>query len=192
MSHTFRLTLAQLNPTVGDLAGNADKARDAWAQAKAAGADMVILPEMFITGYQTQDLIMKPAFAEAALEALTGLARDCADGPVIGVGGPVRQDGLLYNGYFILEGGEIVHQVLKRERPNDGVFDEVRLYAQGPVQGPYTVNGLRIGTPICEDAWHPEVSEALAETGAEVLIVTNGSPYHRDKYDIRLNHMVAR
>ncbi|MEO0698825.1 MAG: NAD+ synthase [Pseudomonadota bacterium] len=189
---TFRLTLAQLNPTVGDLSGNAARAKRAWSEAKAAGADMVVLPEMFITGYQTQDLVMKPAFAEAALTQIKELARDCADGPVIGIGGPVREDGLLYNGYFILEGGEIVHRVLKRERPNDGVFDEVRLYAPGPVQGPYEVNGLRIGTPICEDAWHPEVSEALAETGAEVLIVPNGSPYHRDKFDIRVNHMVAR
>ena len=192
MSHTFRLTLAQLNPTVGDLAGNAEKAREAWAAAKAAGADMVALPEMFITGYQTQDLIMKPAFAEAAQAQIEALAQACADGPTIGIGGPVRQDGLLYNGYFILTGGKIVHRVLKRERPNDGVFDEVRLYAQGPVQGPYEVNGLRIGTPICEDAWHPEVSEALAETGAEVLIVPNGSPYHRGKLDVRMNHMVAR
>ncbi|MEM9840972.1 MAG: NAD+ synthase, partial [Pseudomonadota bacterium] len=159
---------------------------------KAAGADMVALPEMFITGYQTQDLIMKRAFAEAALAAVEALARDCVDGPAIGIGGPVRQEGLLYNGYFICEGGQIVHTVLKRERPNDGVFDEVRLYAQGPVQGPYTVGELRIGTPICEDAWHPEVSEALAETGAEVLIVPNGSPYHRGKFDVRMNKMVAR
>ncbi|MEM6275480.1 MAG: NAD+ synthase [Pseudomonadota bacterium] len=192
MSHTFRLTLAQLNPTVGDLAGNAAKAKAAWDAARAANADMVALPEMFITGYQTQDLIMKPAFAAAALEEIEALARSCADGPAIGIGGPVRQDGLLYNGYFILQGGEIGHRVLKRERPNDGVFDEVRLYAPGPVQGPYEVNGVRIGTPICEDAWHPEVSEALAETGAEILIVPNGSPYHRDKFDVRMNHMVAR
>ncbi|MEL6913754.1 MAG: NAD+ synthase [Pseudomonadota bacterium] len=192
MPRTFRLTLAQLNPTVGDLKGNAKKARAAWAEAKTAGADMLALPEMFITGYQTQDLIMKPAFAAAALAEIDALAAACADGPAIGIGGPVRQGGLLYNGYFILEGGQIAHRVLKRERPNDGVFDEVRLYAPGPVQGPYEVAGIRIGTPICEDAWHPEVSEALAETGAEILIVPNGSPYHRQKYDLRLNHMVAR
>ncbi|MEM1236774.1 MAG: NAD+ synthase [Pseudomonadota bacterium] len=192
MSRSFRLTLAQLNPTVGDLAGNAAKARQAWEQAKEAEADMVVLPEMFITGYQTQDLIMKPSFAAAAMSAIEELARSCADGPAMGIGGPVREEGLLYNGYFILDGGEVMHRVLKRERPNDGVFDEVRLYAQGPVQGPYTVNGLRIGTPICEDAWHSEVSETLAETGAEVLIVPNGSPYHRDKFDVRLNHMVSR
>jgi len=192
MTPKFRLTLAQLNPTVGDLAGNAAKAREAWTRAKEAGADMVVLPEMFITGYQTQDLIMKPAFAEAAVSAIEGLARECADGPAISIGGPVRQEGLLYNGYFICDGGTIVHRVLKRERPNDGVFDEMRLYAQGPVQGPYMVGDLRIGTPICEDAWHPEVSEALAETGAEILIVPNGSPYHRGKFEVRLNHMVAR
>ncbi|MEO0484673.1 MAG: NAD+ synthase [Pseudomonadota bacterium] len=192
MARQFRLTLAQLNPTVGDLAGNAAKAQHAWDAGREAGADMVVLPEMFITGYQTQDLIMKPAFTQAARAAVEALAARCADGPTLGIGGPVEKDGLLYNGYFICQGGAVVHQILKRERPNDGVFDEVRLYAQGPVQGPYTVGGLRIGTPICEDAWHPEVSEALAETGAEVLIVPNGSPYYRDKFDVRLNHMVAR
>ncbi|MEM6477552.1 MAG: NAD+ synthase [Pseudomonadota bacterium] len=192
MTRHFRLTLAQLNPTVGDLAGNAKKAKAAWLEAKDAGADLVAFPEMFITGYQTQDLVMKPAFAEGALKAIEALARDCAEGPALAIGGPVREEGLLYNGYFICEGGTIVHRVLKRERPNDGVFDEMRLYAQGPVQGPYTVNELRIGTPICEDAWHAEVAEAHAESGAEVLIVPNGSPYHREKFDVRMNHMVAR
>ncbi len=98
MATHFRLTLAQLNPVVGDLAGNAARARAAWEQARADGADMVALPEMFITGYQTQDLILKPAFHKAAIATIEALARDCADGPAIGIGGPVLHNGHLHNG----------------------------------------------------------------------------------------------
>ena len=192
MSRTFRLTLAQLNPVVGDIAGNAAKARAAWAEAKAAGADMLALTEMFITGYQTQDLILKPAFQQAALAAIDTLARDCADGPAIGIGGPALRDGRLYNAYHILQGGKAVACVLKHHLPNDAVFDERRLFAAGDVHGPYVVNGVRIGSPICEDAWHADVAETLAETGAEILLVPNGSPYHRGKPNLRLNLMVSR
>ncbi|PTX57454.1 NAD+ synthase [Litoreibacter ponti] len=192
MSDTFRLTLAQLNPTVGDFAGNAAKAREAWAAAKDAGAQMVALPEMFLTGYQVQDLSMKPIFTETAMAAAAQLARDCADGPAMGIGHPAFVDGKLYNVYSILEGGEIKAQMLKHELPNYGVFDEVRVFAQGPLGGPYAVGPLRIGTPICEDAWHEDVCETLAESGAEIFLVPNGSPYRRDKHDTRLGHMVAR
>ncbi|WP_147127278.1 NAD+ synthase [Shimia ponticola] len=192
MARTLRMTLAQLNPTVGDLAGNVAKAHAAWQDGKAAGADIVYLPEMFITGYQVQDLIMKPVFAETAMQAVHDLARDCADGPMLGIGGPMRSEAGLFNAYFICDGGKVTATILKHERPNDGVFDEVRLYEQGPIHGPYSVNGVRVGTPICEDAWHPDVAEALAETGAEVLFVPNGSPYHRNKFDVRLSHIVAR
>jgi len=192
MSDTFRLTLAQLNPTVGDFDGNAAKARDAWAQAKAEGAQMVALPEMFLTGYQVQDLVLKPAFTAHAMATVTQLAKDCADGPAMGIGHPAIIDGALYNVYSILEDGAIKAQMLKHELPNDGVFDEVRVYAQGPLGGPYAIGPLRIGTPICEDAWHEDVCETLAESGAEIFLVPNGSPYHRDKHDVRLAHMVAR
>ncbi|MES2968987.1 MAG: NAD+ synthase [Pseudomonadota bacterium] len=192
MADTFRLTLAQLNPTVGALDANAALARDAWAQAKAAGADMLALPEMFITGYQTQDLILKSAFVRDAAAAIAKLALDCADGPAIGIGGPCLRDGALHNAWFILQGGRITATVLKHHLPNNGVFDEKRLFTAADVHGPYVVNGVRIGTPICEDSWHPDVAETLAETGAEILIVPNGSPYHRGKPNLRLNLMVAR
>lgn len=192
MSDQFRLTLAQLNPTVGDFAGNAAKAHDAWKQAKDAGAQMVALPEMFITGYQVQDLVLKPAFTQAAMAAVEQLALDCADGPAVGIGHPLLIDGVLYNAYSILDGGKIKTRMLKHELPNDGVFDERRLYAHGPLSGPYSIGPLRIGTPICEDAWHEEVCETLAESGAEILLVPNGSPYYRDKLDTRMNHMVSR
>ncbi|MGC8203784.1 NAD+ synthase [Aliiroseovarius sp. PTFE2010] len=192
MAAKFRLTLAQMNPTVGDIAGNAAKARKAWEAARDAGADMVALPEMFIAGYQTQDLVMKPAFSAACMEAIETLARDCADGPVIGIGGPYAYGDHLYNGWWVLERGKVKVIVRKHELPNETVFDEVRLFSSGEITGPYTVGPVRIGTPICEDAWHEPVSEALAESGAQILLVPNGSPYYRNKFDRRLAHMVGR
>jgi NAD+ synthase len=192
MSDIFRLMLAQLNPVVGDIAGNLDKARAAWAAGRDAGADMVALTEMFVTGYQTQDLILKPAFVAAAVAAIEALAADCAGGPALGIGGPVREGGRLYNGYYVLEGGRVHARVLKHHLPNDTVFDEKRVFTSADVHGPYVVRGVRIGTPICEDAWHPDVAETLAETGAEILLIPNGSPYHRGKPNLRLNLMVSR
>ena len=192
MTDRFRLTLAQLNPTVGDLKGNAAKARDAWEQARAAGADMVMLPEMFITGYQAQDLVLKPAFTLAAMDAVADLARDCADGPMIAIGGPLSELPKLHNAYFILKGGEVHATTRKYYLPNFNVFDEVRLFSRGDMQGPWDAGALRIGTPICEDAWYEDVCEAMVESGAEMLLVPNGSPYFRNKYDIRLSNMVGR
>ena len=192
MADRFRLTLAQLNPVLGDLAGNAAKAKAAWEAGRAAGADMVALTEMFLTGYQTQDLVLKPAFVAAAADTLAQLAADCADGPALGIGAPHRTGGKLFNGYFILQDGRIQTVVLKHHLPNSDVFDEKRVFAAADVHGPYRVGPLRIGTPICEDSWHPDVCETLAETGAEILLVPNGSPYHRGKPDVRMNLMVAR
>ncbi len=192
MPQTFRLTLAQLNPTLGAIAANAALARRAWDEGRAAGAQMVALTEMFITGYQTQDLILKPAFVADAMAAITDLARACADGPALGIGGPHLKDGLLYNGYYLLQSGQIAALVLKHELPNDGVFDEKRVFASAPISGPYRIGPVRVGTPICEDAWHSDVCETLMETGAEILLVPNGSPYHRGKPAVRTNLMVAR
>lgn len=192
MSDRFRITLAQLNPVMGDLEGNAAQARDAWEQGRAAGADLVALPEMFIVGYNPQDLVMKPAFQVAAIEAVRKLAEECADGPALAIGGPWVEGAQLFNAYFILKGGKIANTVLKHNLPNELVFDELRIFDAGPLGGPYSVGNTRIGSPICEDAWHEEVAETLAETGAEFLLVPNGSPYYRGKHDTRLNHMVGR
>ncbi|MFN4201527.1 MAG: NAD+ synthase [Tabrizicola sp.] len=192
MTDTFNLKLAQLNPVVGDIAGNAARARAAWQRGREDGADMVALTEMFVTGYQTQDLVLKPAFVTAAIAAIEELAKTCADGPALGIGGPVRQGGHLYNGYYVLDCGKVHARVLKHHLPNDAVFDERRIFAAADVHGPYVVKGVRIGTPICEDAWHPDVAETLAETGAQILLIPNGSPYHRGKPNLRLNLMVAR
>jgi len=192
MAERFRLTLAQLNPTVGDLPGNAARARSAWEAGRTAGADLVALPEMFITGYNPQDLVLKPAFHQAAIAAIGALARDCAEGPALAIGGPALDGVGLYNAYYVLQGGRITARVLKHHLPNETVFDEKRLFESGQVNGPYAVGGVRIGSPVCEDSWHPDVAETLAETGAEMLLVPNGSPHYREKMALRQNHMVAR
>ena len=192
MADRFRITLAQLNPTVGDIEGNVALARDAIAQGAAAGADLVAFTEMFVTGYNTQDLVMKPAFHQAAIAAIEALAVEHADGPAFAIGGPWIEGAQLYNAYHVCRGGKVVNRVLKHNLPNETVFDEVRVYDSGPLGGPYAIGDVRVGSPVCEDAWHPEVAETLAETGAEFLLVPNGSPYYRGKMHTRFNHMVAR
>ena len=193
MTQNFRLTMAQLNPTVGDLEGNAALARQAWDAGKAAGSDLVILPEMFLTGYQTQDLVRKPAFVADALVKLEALAQACADGPALGIGLPMFEAERLYNCYVYLAGGKITARFCKHFLPNFNVFDEVRLFKSADISGPVTFGASpRIGTPICEDAWYPDVCETMVESGAEILVVPNGSPYFRDKFPIRLQNMIAR
>jgi NAD+ synthase len=195
----FRITLAQLNPTVGDVSGNATKARAAREAAKADGSDLLLLPELFITGYPPEDLVLKPAFQAACREAVEALARETADGgPAVLIGTPWVEEGKLYNACALLDGGRIAALRYKANLPNYGVFDEKRLFARGPAAGPVTVKGVRVGVPICEDIWLEEsedyenVVECLAETGAEILLVPNGSPYARDKNDLRLSIAVAR
>jgi NAD+ synthase len=195
----FTITLAQLNPTVGDIAGNTAKARGARAQAHAEGADLVVLSELFIAGYPPEDLVLKPAFQSACRAAIEGLARETADGgPAMLIGTPWVEDGKLYNACALLDEGRIAALRFKANLPNYGVFDEKRVFARGPAAGPVTIRGVRVGVPICEDTWLEEsedyenVVECLAETGAEILIVPNGSPYARDKTDIRLSVSVAR
>ncbi|SFS21646.1 NAD+ synthase [Yoonia litorea] len=193
MTKIFRLTIAQLNPTVGDIAGNAQKALEAWEAGKDAGSDLVALPEMFLVGYQTQDLIAKPAFIADFMRHLDELMLVTAEGPALSIGGPLVEDERLYNAYYTLHRGQL-HAVTKKHfLPNFNVFDEVRLFKSAGIGGPYSINnGARIGNPICEDAWYPDVCEAMTESGAEILIVPNGSPYFRDKFAIRMNTMVSR
>ena len=192
MKNTFRLTICQLNPIVGNFQENLLKVVNSWNYAKAEKADMLALPEMFITGYQTQDLVLKSAFVEEAQEFIKKITQKCSDGPAIGIGHPVRKDKKLYNAYSILKNGKVTASVLKQTLPNNSVFDEKRLFSSGPPSGPYAVDNIRIGSPICEDAWYSEVSETLVESGAELLLVPNGSPYARSKYDERLNMMISR
>ena len=188
------IAVAQLNPTVGDLAGNTEKARAARADAQRDGADLVAFPELFIAGYPPEDLVLKPAFQAACRARVEELARATADGgPAMLIGTPwLADDGKLYNAYCLLDQGAIAAVRFKVDLPNYGVFDEKRVFVPGPLPGPIRFRGVCIGIPICEDIWGTDVVECLAETGAELMIVPNGSPYWRKKDEVRLNIAVAR
>ncbi|WP_299838855.1 NAD(+) synthase [uncultured Jannaschia sp.] len=193
MSDTFRLTLAQLDATTGDLSGNAAKARTAWEVARDAGADMVALPEMFLTGHAPRGLIRRPGVVAEARRHLDELIAACADGPALGIGAPTRPGDAEKprNTWVVAHRGRIVAEVHKHHGSRDAAF-ETRSLAAGDVSGPYAIGPVRIGTLIGADAWFEDVAETLAETGAEILIVPTASPYSRGGQDVRYGHMVAR
>ncbi len=189
----LRIALAQLNPTVGDPAGNAARARSARAEAASLGADVVMLPELFLSAYPPEDLVLKPAFQDACRKACDELAAETADGgPAVLIGLPWLEAGKLYNAYAVLDEGRVQAVRFKVDLPNYGVFDEKRVFEPGPLPGPVTVRGVRIGLPICEDIWEPDVVECLSETGAEILLAPNGSPYRRGVRDERMAVAVPR
>jgi NAD+ synthase len=188
----LKIALAQLNPIVGDVAGNEEMARRARAEAARMGADIVMFAEQFLAGYPAEDLVLKPAFQDTCRAALERLARETADGgPGMLIGLPWREEGLLYNAYALLDGGTVSVR-FKVDLPNYGVFDEKRNFEAGPLPGPVNFRGIRLGLPICEDIWSGDVVECLAETGAEMLLVPNGSPYWRGKTEERFNIAAAR
>ena len=193
MTDRLTIALAQLNPTVGDIAGNLARLRAARAEAATAAADLVVASELFVSGYPPEDLVLKPAFLDAVAEVVEGLAADTADGgPALLVGAPWRDGDRRYNAALLLADGAVAAVRAKHELPNYGVFDEVRVFDAGPMPGPINFRDVRLGVSVCEDMWQPDVCETLAESGAEILIVLNGSPFDRDKPDTRLNHAVAR
>src|SRR5271156_5288374 len=192
------ITVAQLNPIVGDISGNLELARKARAQAARDRGDIIAFSELFIAGYPPEDLVLKPAFQAACRSAVEALAGETADGgPAVLIGTPWLEEGKLYNAYVLLADGGIEAIRFKVNLPNYGVFDEKRVFTPGPLPGPVNFRGVRLGLPVCEDTWtdwgdYENVVECLAETGAELLIVPNGSPYWRDKAEVRLNVTVAR
>ena len=187
------IAFAQLNPVLGDVAGNAEKARAARRLAAEQGADLILFTELFISGYPPEDLVLKPAFQRACRAAIEALAAETADGgPAMLIGTPWAEGGKLYNAVALLEDGRVATLRYKVDLPNYGVFDEKRVFAQGPIPGPIPFKGVRIGVPVCEDIWSQDVIECLTETGSEMLLIPNASPYRTTVYDERMNVVVAR
>ncbi|RWP32978.1 NAD+ synthase [Mesorhizobium sp.] len=187
-SDILRIAVAQLNPTVGDVAGNLAKAREARADAARQGADIVLFTELFLAGYPPEDLVLKPAFLKACERAAQDFAGDTADGgPGVIIGTPLKRKSGTHNSIIFADGGKILAERYKLDLPNYGEFDEKRVFQAAPeIQGPVNFRGVRLGIPICEDIWGDVgVCETLAESGAEILLVPNGSPYYRGKVDVR-------
>jgi NAD+ synthase len=191
MTDCFRIALAQLNPVVGDIAGNLVRARA--ARARAMDADVILFSELFIVGYSPEDLVLKPALQQDARAAVEELARYTDDGgPAILIGTPWVEHAALYNAVALLDGGKVQGLTYKYELPNYGVFDEKRVFAQGATPEPMTVRGVKLGIPICEDIWKQDVTIWLADAGAEIFCVPNGSPFEAGKEDVRLKLAASR
>jgi NAD+ synthase len=181
------IACAQLNPRVGDIPGNAALVRKARADAAAGGADLVVFSELVLVGYPPEDLVLRPALVDAAAGVLRELEHESGPGvPGLVVGLPWVQDGLLYNAVALVADGRMEIR-LKHELPNYGVFDEKRVFAPGPLPDPVTFRHVRLGLPICEDVWSPACAAPLAQKGAELLLVPNGSPFEVEKFHQRLD-----
>ncbi|MDQ2101470.1 NAD+ synthase [Azospirillum isscasi] len=193
MTDRLSIALAQINPTVGNITANIDRIRNARAEAAARGADLMVCPELVVTGYPPEDLVLKPFFLDVVETAVREFAAETADGgPALLVGAPWRDGGKCHNAALLLDGGTVAAIRFKVDLPNYGVFDEKRVFVPGPLPGPINVRGVRLGVPICEDMWSTDVIETLAESGAEILVVPNGSPFELGKHDQRVQLAVQR
>src|SRR5690606_35385543 len=156
--------------------------------------DLVLFTELFIAGYPPEDLVKKPAFVAACERTIAELARDTGDGgPGVVIGTPLARNGVVHNSVVVIDSGRVIAERHKVDLPNYGEFDEKRVFTAGPMPGPVDFRGIRIGIPLCEDIWGElGVGETLAECGAELLLVPNGSPYYRGKLDIRQQVVVRQ
>src|SRR4051795_1976977 len=191
MADRLSIAFAQMNQRVGDLAGNAAGMLE--MRRKAKGADLLMCPELQLIGYPPEDLVLKPEFVRRTHECLDQLvAATTEPGPAMLIGTVVAEGGLNYNAFVLADGGRVLGRTLKRELPNYGTFDEKRIFVPGPIPEPLQFKGVKIGVPICEDIWQQVVCSHLAEAGAEILLVPNGSPYELDKDDIRYRLVRSR
>jgi NAD+ synthase len=188
MADRLSIAFAQMNQRVGDLAGNAAAMLE--MRRKAKGADLLMCPELQLIGYPPEDLVLKPEFVRRTHECLDQLvAATTEPGPAMLIGTIVGEGGLNYNAFVLADGGRVLGRTLKRELPNYGTFDEKRIFTPGPMPEPLEFKGVKIGVPICEDIWQEVVCAHLADAGAEMLLVPNGSPYELDK-DIQRQQIV--
>ena len=185
----LKICLAQLNPTLGDLKYNTEKALAVVFKAKKRNVDLVVFPEMFISGYQLQDLVLKEQFLSDVKLCLKEMCDKVSEGPVVLIGAPEIENGKIYNSYFCLDRGSISIAARKYHLPNTDIFDEHRYFNKGSLAKPIKVLGINVGTPICEDIWYPDVIEYMVQKGARIIISPNGSPYSRGK--VQLRHKLA-
>ena len=187
----LRIAFAQMNQRVGDLAGNAKAMLE--MRRRAGDADLLLCPELQLTGYPPEDLVLKPEFVRRTDECTDELVAATSEpGPAMLIGTIVREGGLNYNAMLLADGGKVIGRTLKRELPNYGTFDEKRIFAPGPLPEPIEFKAVKLGVPVCEDIWQEVVCGHLAEAGAELLLVPNGSPYELDKDDLRQRLVRAR
>jgi NAD+ synthase len=179
------IALTQLNPTVGDITGNLARIRKTRDEAAALRVDLLVLPELAVVGYPPEDLVLRPSVVAACHAAVDCLVRESQSGPALVVTTPWQKDGLVYNAAIVIDKGSTAIR-FKSDLPNYGVFDEKRVFAAGPLPDPVNFRGVRIGVPICEDIWTPNVAAHLAKSGAELLLVPNGSPFETGKFSARL------
>ncbi len=188
MTNTLTIAMAQINQRVGDLTGNADAMLTWRAKAMAAevSTDLILFPEQQLIGYPAEDLVLKPAFQQAAAREMERLAKATADGgPAMLVGSILKEGDQLFNIVALLDGGKVAAIRKKHELPNYGTFDEKRIFTAGPLPAPVAFRGVKLGLPICEDGWFPDVCAHLKDLGSEILLSVNGSPYEIDKDDRR-------
>ena len=191
MTKNLDITLAQINPTVGDLEGNAAMIEAAWNDHK--DADLIIFPELCLCGYPPEDLVLKPSFIEGVKTKIQNLAAAGKNHKAaIIIGAPYAKDGKLYNAAHLIHEGKVAATVTKHHLPNYGVFDEARVFAPGPLPAPVEFKGHKLGLMICEDMWFADVATNLKAHGAEILIVPNGSPFDAGKHGARLTHARSR
>ena len=193
MTEALIIALAQLDPTVGDVVGNVQMLREARGHAAEMDAALLVASELVISGYPPEDLVMRPSFQETVEREVAALANETEDGgPAMLIGAPWLVDNALYNASLLLDAGEITAVRLKHVLPNYGVFDEKRVFTPGPLPGPINFRGMRLGVMVCEDMWTDEVAECLEESGAEILVVINGSPFDVAKGGQRAGSAQAR
>jgi NAD+ synthase len=187
----LKIAFAQMNQRVGDLEANAAAMLD--MRRKAKGADLLLCPELQLIGYPPEDLVLKPEFVRRTHECTDQLvAATVEPGPAILIGTVIAEGAAVYNALVLADGGKVLATTLKRELPNYGTFDEKRIFTPGPLPEPIDFKGVKIGVPICEDIWQEVVCAHLAEAGAEMLLVPNGSPYELDKDDLRYRLVRSR
>ena len=185
----LKICLAQLNPTLGDLEYNTEKALAVASKAKKRNVDLVVFPEMFVSGYQLQDLVLKEQFLSDVKLCLKEMCDKVSEGPTVLIGAPEIENGKIYNSYFCMDHGSISVAARKYHLPNTDIFDERRYFNKGSLAKPIKVLGINVGTPICEDIWYPDVIEYMVNEGARIIISPNGSPYSRGK--VQLRHKLA-